>query len=73
MKTRRQWFNTLPEDIKLKAMKATKKNYGVDYAECMKTKCSSLEESILFGFTFSENGGFFYWDDVIKKYSQCTE
>ena len=69
MKTRREWYQLLPEDIREKAIKNT------DYLE---GKCESLHRALNGGFTFSISPeGSKYWNEIssnlYKPYTTIEE
>lgn len=72
MKTIRQWLNTLPKDVREKAIEEIKKEWTSSFDYRLKMKAVSLDMALRGSFVFNDFN-FDYWKDVIKKYSQCTE
>jgi hypothetical protein len=61
MKTRLEWFDNLPQELKGKALANTK-------ALELQSKHKSLKESLLHAFVWSYSPeGFDYWDEIYIK------
>lgn len=65
MRTRKEWFDLLPEDVREQAMKNVISENGIDYQEFMllkhKNMWSCLNASFVFEFT---NEGDRYWSKI---------
>jgi hypothetical protein len=61
-KTRKEWFETLPEPYNVEAIRNTKQI-------ALNNVCHSLKEAIYCGFVWSESKeGLEYWADFVEKF-----
>lgn len=66
MKTRAEWFATLPKEIEQKAIEHTKDCYGNNFDTAMKRKYECLDFCIVTSFLFHETQE--DWFEIIEKY-----
>lgn len=69
MKTRLQYFNNLPDEVKQKAISNMQNAQGINANDFLIQKCESLEEAIYGAFIFFNTAeGFNYWQNISIKY-----